>query len=78
MLAAAAAAALFDDARVGIEFARSDDRSIICLEGTMMRKIGAVAVGIVVVAAAEDYMGVAAGGNQSWNRLNFERNRCRS
>ena len=44
----------------------NDDRSIICLEGTAMRKLVAVAVGIVVFA--EDYKGVAdvaVGGNQS-------------
>jgi hypothetical protein len=55
-----AAAALFDGAKVGIESARSDDRSITCLGGTVMRKlvVVAVAVGFVVAAVAEDYMGV--------------------
>jgi len=75
------AAALFDE--VGIESA-SDDRSITCPEGTTMRKLVAVAAGIVVAAVvAEDYMGVVVvdvvvGGNQSLNRLNFARTRCRS
>jgi len=65
---------------VGIESA-SDDRSITCLEGTTMRKLVAVAVGIAVAVVAGDYMGVvdvADGGNRSWNRLHFERTRCRS
>lgn len=63
---------------MGIESA-SDDRSTICLEGTAMRKLVAVAVGIVVAVVAEDYMEVAevaAGGNRSWSRLNFEKTRC--
>lgn len=54
---------------MGIESA-SDGRSIACLEGTVMKKLVAVAVGIVV--------DVAVGGNQSWNRLNFERTRYHS
>ena len=67
---------------MGIESA-NDDRSMTCLEGTTMRKFAAVAVAVAVgiVVAAEDYMGVVdvvAGGNQSWNRLNFARTRCRS
>lgn len=66
---------------MGIESA--SDRSITCLEGTTMRKLVAVAVavGIDVAVVAENYMGVvevAAGGNRSWNRLNFEKTRCRS
>lgn len=73
-------AALVDDARAGIEFARrSDDgRSIICLGGTVVRKLVVVVVAVGIVA--EDCMGVVAVvavgvGNQS---LKFERSCCRS